>query len=170
MSFRFRDFPLWAPLAGAVSGLALMVLPWLAFGAWAGWRSAENSGQIGWAVLTVPLGPISVLPVVLAILPTAAGIALLWAILMLIANLVFRPNDRVPIGIAQGLACGVIPAFVVVARTAGTGGEWLEGRLNFDLPPLLAQPALPLAVLCLIGAGFAGMTVAGIVAVRRPRA
>jgi hypothetical protein len=143
-----------------------MIPVWLIFGFWAGWVMAQDSDQTGWAFLTVPLGPIIVGPLILSLLPSIIFVALLWAILTLILNLFLRPTDKVLIGILQGLACGVAPALLVAARaSSGKGG--LEERLGADLPSFLPQPSVLLVLLCMAAAGFAGMTVAGIVAVRR---
>ncbi|MFC7379830.1 hypothetical protein [Brevundimonas sp. GCM10030266] len=162
-----RDFPLWTPLAGALSGLGLMIPVWLVFGFWAGWVMAEDSGQIGWAILTVPAGPVIILPLLASFAPVIAFAALLWALLALILNLFLRPTDKMLIGSLQGLACGVAPALVVAARASNSDGGGLQEGLGSALPSFLPQPSVLLLLLCLIAGGFAGMTVAGIVAVRR---
>lgn len=163
MTLRPRDFPLWAPLVGAVTGFAWLVPPYCVFTMVEGWKAAERSGQIGWAILSVPFAPIMSLIIWSGLLPAVAVLMLLWATGMLVGNLVFGRTDRRLAGAAQGVAFG-LPAII----TAGIFGAKLSPGVVSDLP--LGAPAVTFAALILFASAMGGSTVASIVARRRQAA
>jgi len=163
MPLRPPDFPFWAPLVGAAAGVAWLVPPYCVLTMIEGWTAAERSGQIGWAILSVPLTPILSLFIWSGLLPAIAVLMLLWAAGMLVGNLLFGHTDRRLAGAAQGVTFG-LPAIIAAA----TYGAKLSPGLISELP--LGSPPIAFAALTIFAGAMGGSTVASIVAGRRKAA
>lgn len=152
-----QPLPLWAPLLGAVAGLAALLPFHIAIGANMGWHQAQDSGQVGWAILTVPAGPIMLLLLgVPRILPHLVAIVAVWIFAtMLLGRWLLLGKDRLQ-GALFGILIGLPGTLAAVGMSAGRTEDVAEDLfLAFPLPLLFGAFSL-------IACAVAGATVASI--------
>jgi hypothetical protein len=156
-----QSLPLWAPLVGAAAGLLALVPFHIAIGAGMGWAQAEKSGQIGWAILSVPAGPFMLILGVKQILPHIAALVAIWVITATVILSLLKPPTKGLEGAMLGVLIGLPGSLAAVAMSVGRTEDIAESiGLSFPLPVLFGA-------LSLIACAVAGATVASIARRRR---
>lgn len=151
-----QSLPLWAPLVGAAAGLLALVPFHIAIGAGMGWAQAEKSGQIGWAILSVPAGPFMLILAVIQILPHIAALVVAWVVSAMLVLPLFKPRTNGLVGAMLGVLIGLPGSLAAVALSVGRAEDIAERiGLSFPLPLLFGA-------LSLIACAVAGAIVASI--------